>query len=67
MARRPSAHLLPATLVATGIALMLAAGKFLFHGRHTAAADVTVQLLGGLLGALLAWQALRRGAQDRRG
>jgi hypothetical protein len=67
MAWRPPVRLLPATLVAAGIAVLLAAGKFLFHGRHTAAADVTVQLLGGLLGALLARRALRQGAPIARG
>jgi glycopeptide antibiotics resistance protein len=53
-ARRAPPRVLPATLAAAGIALALAAGKFLFHGRHTAVADVVVELLGGLAGALLA-------------
>jgi hypothetical protein len=54
MARRSPVRVLPATLTTTGIAVALAAGKFLFHGRHTAVADVVVELAGGLLGALLA-------------
>jgi VanZ family protein len=60
MARRAPLRVLPATLAAAGIALALAAGKFLFHGRHAAVADVVVELLGGLAGALLArWLAVR--------
>ena len=58
MARRPPVRVLPATLAATGLAVALTAGKFLFHGRHTAVADVAVQFAGALLGALLARRAL---------
>lgn len=42
-----------ATLVAAAIALCLAAGKFLF-ARHTAVADIAVEVLGAFLGALVA-------------
>jgi hypothetical protein len=54
VALRPPVRPLPATLVAGGIAVVLAAGKFGFHNRHTAVADVVVEFAGGLLGALLA-------------
>jgi len=69
LSRRPPLLPLPATLAATGIALAIAAGKFLFHGRHTAVADVVVELAGALLGALLARRLLagrRRPADGRR-
>ncbi len=60
-ARRPLVRPVPATLLATGLAIVLAAGKFLFHGRHMAVADIVVQAAGALLGALLAsWLARRR-------
>jgi len=55
-ARRPPLRPIPATLLATGIAVVLAAGKFLFHLRHMAVADIVVQTAGALLGALLAWR-----------
>jgi hypothetical protein len=42
-----------ATLAAGALALALAAGKFLFP-RHTAVADIVVQVLGAFLGALMA-------------
>jgi hypothetical protein len=57
--RRPPLRPLPATLLATAIALTLAAGKFLFYGRHIGVDDVVVEIAGGLLGALLA-QSTRR-------
>jgi VanZ family protein len=53
-ARRPPARPVSATLIATALAVVLAAGKLLFHGRHTSVADVVLQAVGGLLGALLA-------------
>jgi hypothetical protein len=61
LSRRPPARPLPATLAAAGIALAIAAGKFLFHGRHTAAADLVVEAAGSLLGALLARRLLAAG------
>jgi hypothetical protein len=63
-ARRPPIRPVPATVLAAAFAVLLAAGKFLFHGRHTAAADLVAQTVGALLGASLAWQWGRR--QDAR-
>ncbi len=60
LGRRPPVRPLPATLAATGLAVALAAGKFLFHGRHAAVADVVVQAAGALLGALLAHRTALR-------
>jgi VanZ family protein len=54
VSRRPPLRPLPATLVAAAVALTLAAGKFLFHGRHIGIDDVVVEIAGALLGALLA-------------
>ena len=53
-ARRPPFGLVPATLLATGFAVLLAAGKLLFHGRHVSGTDVLVEAFGALLGALVA-------------
>jgi hypothetical protein len=39
--------------------VMLAAGKFLFHDRHTSVADVVMQVAGALFGAWLAWRLAR--------
>jgi hypothetical protein len=61
LSRRPPTRALPATLAAAGIALAIAAGKFLFYGRHTAAADLVVEAAGSLLGALLARRLLAAG------
>ena len=55
-ARRPPLRPVPATLLATGLAVVLAAGKFLFHGRHMHVSHIVVQAIGALLGALLAWR-----------
>jgi hypothetical protein len=63
-ARRPPVRPIPATLLATGLAVMLAAGKFLFHARHAAVADIVIQSAGTLLGALLAWRWARRDVHD---
>lgn len=52
--RRPPYGLLTATALAAGVALVLALGKFGFDGRHTAVADVAVQIAGALAGAWLA-------------
>lgn len=66
--RRPPFAILPATALAAGVAAALALGKFGFDGRHTAVADVTVQLAGALAGAWLARRLLRsRGSGGRRG
>ena len=54
-ARRPPLHPAVATVFAALLAVALAAGKFVFHGRHTSLANVLAQVIGALLGALLAW------------
>jgi hypothetical protein len=59
LARTPPMRPAPATLLAASFAVALAAGKFLFHGRHTSLANVVMQAVGGLLGALLAWRLMR--------
>ena len=55
-ARRPPVRPVAATLLAAALAVALAAGKFLFYGRHAAVADIVAQSTGGLLGAVLAWR-----------
>jgi hypothetical protein len=55
-ARRPPVSPLSATALAAGFALLLAAGKFLFHARHTSLVNVLMEIAGALLGALLAWR-----------
>jgi VanZ family protein len=52
-----------ATMVAASIAVVLAAGKFLFDGRHAAVTDIVVQIVGALLGALCARWLLGRRAR----
>ena len=64
-ARRPPLRPVPATLLAVAFAVALAAGKFLFHGRHTGITDLIVQTLGAVLGAFLAWRGAHRRAQER--
>jgi hypothetical protein len=64
--RRPPVRPIPATVLAIAVALTLAAGKFLFHGRHTEAGDILVQSAGALLGALLAWRWAHRREQEHR-
>jgi VanZ family protein len=59
-ARTPPVRLLPATLLAAALAVALAAGKFFFHARHMAVADIVVQTTGALLGAWLALLLRRR-------
>lgn len=59
LARTPPMRPVPATLLAAAFAVALAAGKFLFHGRHTSLANIVMQVVGALLGTLLAWR-LRR-------
>jgi hypothetical protein len=51
---RPPVRLIPATLLAAAVAVLLGAGKFLFHARHTSVVNIVMQVAGGLLGALLA-------------
>lgn len=59
-ARRPVLRVSAATLLATALAAVLDAGKFLFHARHVAVADLVFQSAGALLGALLAWRLAKR-------
>jgi hypothetical protein len=59
LARTPPMRPVPATVLAASLAVALAAGKFLFHGRHTSLANIVMQAAGGLLGALLAWRLMR--------
>jgi VanZ family protein len=66
VSRRPPLRPLPATLLATAVALTLAAGKFLFSGRHIGVDDVVVEIAGAYLGALLAQSARRTGTTFRR-
>lgn len=51
--RRAGVSVPTATLIAAAVAVGLAAGKFLF-ARHTAVADIAVEVLGAFLGALVA-------------
>jgi hypothetical protein len=60
LSRRPPVRLLPATLLAAAVAVMLAAGKFLFDARHASVVNIVMQAAGGLLGALLAWRLAHR-------
>ena len=61
-ARRPPVRPIPATLLATALAIGLAAGKLLFAGHHVAAIDIVTQVVGALLAALLGWRL----AHDKR-
>jgi hypothetical protein len=56
LARNPPIRPVLATLLAAGLAVALAAGKFLFDGRHTAVLNIVMEATGGLLGVLLAWR-----------
>ena len=53
-AQRPPGRAVPATVLAALLAVALAAGKILFHGRHISLAAITMEIFGALLGALLA-------------
>lgn len=66
--RRPArgrVDVLLAVTIAVGIAIVLAAGKLLFHERHLAVADLVVQLSGALAGAYLAYLARRAAGRSR--
>jgi hypothetical protein len=54
LARRPPWRPVPATVLSAALAAVLAAGKLLFHGRHVSVAATVMEILGALLGALLA-------------
>lgn len=58
-ARRPPVSTVSATVLAAALALALAAGKFLFHDRHTSLVNVLMEIAGALLGALLASRLAR--------
>jgi hypothetical protein len=55
LARRPPVRPILAGLLGAVIVLLLAAGKFLFHARHTSPA-IVMEAVGALLGARLAWR-----------
>jgi VanZ family protein len=64
--RRPPLRPVPATLLAAALAVLLAAGKFFFYGRHMAVADIVVQTAGALTGAWVAWWCFEHfGARGR--
>jgi len=68
LSRRPPMRPVPATVFAAALAVALAAGKFLFQARHTSLANLVLETVGALLGALLAsWltHAKHRGATLR--
>ena len=54
-ARRPPVRPVVATVLAATLAVLLAAGKFLFHARHTSVTSIILEIFGALLGALLAY------------
>ena len=56
LARRPPVPPIPASLLGALIVVTLAAGKFLFHDRHTSPPKVALEAAGMLLGTLLAWR-----------
>ncbi|HET8643295.1 MAG TPA: hypothetical protein VFM37_15260 [Pseudonocardiaceae bacterium] len=64
-ARRPPVRPVPATLLAAAFAVALAAGKFLFDGRHTAPLNIATEVAGGLLGVLLAWRLVHAQTKHR--
>jgi VanZ family protein len=63
--RQPAFGVPSATITAFGFAVALSLGKFFFHGRHTSIADLVTQLLGALIGAMLAQWWLRGTKQSR--
>ena len=56
LTRRPPIPPIMAGLLAVAIVVILAAGKFLFHDRHTSPPLVVLEAAGALLGTLLAWR-----------
>lgn len=62
VARKPPVHPILASAIGAALAVLLAAGKFLFHARHKSLAIVVVEAVGAMLGALLAswWAHTRR-------
>jgi len=53
-ARRPPVRPVPATLLAAALAVVLGAGKLLFAAQHEVVADIVMQVIGALLGVVLA-------------
>jgi hypothetical protein len=64
---KPAITVRSATIMAFGIAVAFALGKFLFAGRHTSAADLAMQLLGALTGAMLGKWALAKASPTKVG
>lgn len=60
VARKRSTGLVPAALLGSALAVVLAAGKLLFHARHLAIADVVFESVGAWVGAWVATIWLRR-------
>ena len=58
-ARRPPWRPVPATVLAAVLAVVLAGGKPLFHGRHVSVAAVVMEIFGASIGALLASRLAR--------
>ena len=58
-ARRPPWRPVPATVLAAVLAVVLAGGKPLFHGRHASVAAVVMEIFGASIGALLASRLAR--------
>ena len=52
-------RVLPATALSAALAVLLAAGKSLFHGRHASVAVIVAEIFGAFLGALLASRLAR--------
>jgi hypothetical protein len=61
--RQPPVRAVPAIVFVVALAVVLAAGKFLFEDRHTSVGVVVLQVTGGVLGVVLALRtaALRNG------
>lgn len=57
--RRPPLSPVSAILLATALAVLLGAGKFLFHGRHTSVINLLMEVAGALLGIWLASRLAR--------
>lgn len=57
--RRPPVRPIPAILLAAALAVVLAAGKFLFDAPREIVADMVMQVVGALLAVLLAWRLTR--------
>src|SRR5205823_448168 len=56
LARRPPVRPVIACLLGAGLVAVIAAGKFLFHARHTSPGIIAMELAGVIAGALIAWR-----------